>query len=395
MPTPLGRIPVLLLALAAAASAAACTAAEDGEHAAIDDEAQFLAVVNENRRLEAELAESERRLVEDCLDEQGFTVHDEMELLSRWYVAEQESLVEDYPHERFLPDPEIAAEWGFGQWAYSGEGWKSGAGQEYNDTVAADDPLLNADNSAFDDLSLADKRAWYAALGGEEYAASIGGFTAPAGEDDASGGDDDDDGTIVIDPDLQEAVAPGGCLLEMVQALYGEADAVAATGGAVGTVWSWGPRSPQEAADWDAMRESYRAAVIEPETAFLDCVAAGGWGDWQFDRTGSLPVGTYFNQIYYAGDEITTVEDGLVVEPGSVPEPPADLPGDLEGQKAYEIDMALGFLDCAESTGYREAAETAYHQVQLDLFLTMDEELYAYQDDLRAAIEKAQGVIEG
>lgn len=136
-------------------------------------------------------------------------------------------------------------------------------------------------------------------------------------------------------------------------------------------------------------------AVIEPETAFLDCVATGGWGDWEFDSAGSLPVSAYFNQIYYPDSEITVVQDGLVVEPGSVPEPPADLPADLEGQKAYEIGMAEAFLDCAETTGYRDDAEAAYRQVQLDLFLSTDEALFAYQDDLHAAIDNAQEVIEG
>lgn len=386
------RLSVLLFALAAAAFTAACTSAEDGESKTIDDESQLLEVVNENRRLESELAESERRLVEDCLEEQGFIVHDELELLTRWYVAEQEALVEDYPS-NFLPDPEVAAEWGFGQWVYSTEGWASGAGEEFNDTVGADIPALDLDNSAFNDLSVAEKHDWYTAYAGEEYAASIGSFNAPAGEDEATGGSDD--GSIVIDPDLQEAVAPGGCLLEMVEALYREPEPVAATGGAVGTVWSWGPRSPQEEADWDALRESYRAAAIEPETAFLECVAAGGWGDWEFDIAGSLPISTYFNQIYYPESEITVVEDGLVVEPGSVPEPPTDLPGDFEGQKAYEIGMAEAFLDCAETTGYREDAETAYRQVQLDLFLSTDEELFVYQDDLHTTIENAQEVIEG
>jgi hypothetical protein len=388
--TSLVRLPVLLLTLVAAV--AACTGEKDDERQAIDDESQLLEVVNENRRLEAELAESERRLVQDCLEDQGLAVHDELELATRWYVAEQEALVEDYPFANFLPDPEVAAEWGFGQWAYTEEGWATGAGQEFNDTVGADQPWLDLDNTAFTSLSLADKHTWYAAYGGEEYATAIGSYgSAPSAEDDATG----DDGAIVIDPDLQEAVAPGGCLLEMVEAIHTEAQAVPATGGAVGTVWTWGPRSPQEAADWEALRESYRAAVIEPETDFLDCVDEGGFGDWEFDRTGSLPVASYFNQVYYPDSEIITVEDGLVVEPGTVPEPPADLPDDIEGQKAYEIAMAAGFLDCAESTGYREAAEAAYHRVQLDLFLSMDEELYTYQDDLRAAIARAQEVIEG
>jgi hypothetical protein len=389
--TPFVRLPVLVLALVAAA---ACTGPEEDRRASIDDESQLLEVVNENRRLEAELAESERRLVEDCLEEQGFAVHDQVELATRWHVAEQEALVEDYPFASFLPDPEAAAEWGYGQWAYSDEGWASGAGDAFNEATGADQPWLDLDNTAFDDLALEEKRAWYAAFGGEEYAASIGGFSSGATADDDSteGGDD---GAIVIDPELQEAVAPGGCLLEMVEAVHGEAEAVPATGGAVGTVWTWGPRSPQEAADWEALREAYREAVIEPEAAFLECVAAGGWGDWEFDRTGGLPVAAYFNQIYYPDSEIITVQDGLVVEPGSVPEPPEDLPSDLESQQAYEIDMALGFIDCAEATGYREAAEAAYHRVHLDLFLTMDEELYAYQDDLRGVIAAAQEVLGG
>jgi hypothetical protein len=308
-------------------------------------------------------------------------------------VAEQDALVEDFPFANFLPTPDAAAEWGFGAWAYTDDGWESGAGEEYNETFAPDSPITTVDNTAFDDLPFADRRKWHAAFGGEEYAALIGSApTADATDDSAA----DDDGEIVIDPDLQEAVAPGGCLLEMVQSLYGQAESVAATGATPGTVWSWGPRSPQEAADWDALREAYRAAVLEPETAFLECVAQGGWGDWEFDRTGSLPVWAYLNEIYYAGDEIVTYQDGLELEPESVPEPPADVvAADFEAQKAHEIDLAVGFLDCAETTGYRDDAEAAYRQVQFDLFLTMDEELYAYQDDLRAAIVNAQEVIEG
>lgn len=385
--SPLRRLPVLLFVLAVSAAAAACTGDEGGERGAIEDESRLLEVVNESLRLEAELAASERRLVEDCLEAQGFTVHDEIELLDRWYVAEQASLVVDYPSD-FLPDPETAAAFGFQQWAYSVAGWATGAGEELNE--ASELPMFEVDNTAFDDLPLEDRRAWYAAYAGEEYTSAFAG--APSSAEADTGGDD---GTIDIDPGQQEAVAPGGCLLDMVEALYGEAEPVAATGGAVGTVWTWGPRSPQEEADWAAMREAYRAAAGEPETAFLDCIAAGGWGDWEFDGTGSLPIAAYFNQIYYAGSEIVVVEDGLVVEPGSVPEPPADLPGDLESQKAYEIDMALGFLDCAETTGYREDAEAAYRQVQLDVFLDLDEEMYVYQDELRAAIADAQDAIEG
>lgn len=385
MRTPPKGLAVLLLALVAAA--AACAGEQDDERPTIDDEAQLLEVVNENLRLEAELAASERRLVEDCLAAQGFTVHDEAELLTRWYVAEQDALVVDHPTD-FLPDPEIAAEWGFGQWAYSGEGWESGAGDELNELNAADHPLLDLDNTAFEALSPADKHAWNEAYGGDEFASMLAGAASPDDEDAG------DDGSLVIDPDMQEAVAPGGCLLEMVGTLYGEAEPVAAHGAAAGTVWTWGPRSPQEAADWEALRESYRAAVIEPETAFLDCVEEGGWGDWEFDRTGRLPVSAYFNQIHY-GDDITVVEDGLVVEADSMPEPPSDLPGDLEGLKDYEIGMALAFLDCAETTGYREDAEAAHRQVQLDLLLSLDEEMYAYQDDLRAAIGNAQAALEG
>ncbi|MFG3339259.1 hypothetical protein [Glycomyces sp. NPDC048151] len=391
MPTPLGRLPFLLLALAAAAAAAACTGEKDDDPGAVDDEAGLLAVVNENLRLEAELADAERRLVVDCLEAQGFAVHDEMELALRWQVAEQDALVETYPFEGFLHEPGYAAEWGFGQWAYSDEGYESGADEEHNEAFAADSPITTVDNAAFYELSYDDIRAWRAAYAGEEYASMGDGLTAGDATADAS-----DDGEIAIAPELQEAARPGGCLLDMIESLYGAPEAVAANGATAGTVWSWGPRSPQEAADWDALREAYRAAVVEPETAFLDCVEAGGWGDWEFDRTGSLPVNAYFNKIYYPGqDFIVYDDDGLLVDPQAAPEPPDDLGTDFEAQKAHEIAMAVAFDDCAETTGYREDAEAAYRQVQLDLFLTMDEELYAYQDDLRTAVEAAQEAIGG
>ncbi len=77
-----------------------------------------------------------------------------------------------------------------------------------------------------------------------------------------------------------------------------------------------------------------------------------------------------------------------MVEPGSVPERRTA----SRRREAYGIGMAVGRRDCAESTGCREAA---HHQVQLDRFLSMDEEPYASRDDLRAAIEHAQGAIEG
>ena len=350
-------------------------------------EERLTEMVNESERITAELDAAELRIVLNCLEEQGFTVH-EPDLAEPLAASERESFTGDPPYEHWLLTVEEARERGWWHWT-NAEG-----AEEYEDgePLAAYDEwwmaqlddaglerILQDENwmdHEFYQQSLEDQYAWYEAYGGEQWAAYNHGYLLEeAGGTDPSGEED-----LPLNP------APGGCRLEMITSVYGVFEPVENEEEPFDD-WAYRPEAPT--GDWEEMSEVYAELTAEAEPAFLDCVAGRGWGDWEF-HYGGLAVNQYLQDAGWA-EANHILEDAE----GTWPDPPEEVPDadDFEAWLAFERDMAVDFAECADESGFRDAAEHAWEQAQLGFYLEIEDATYAWHKDMEGYLENAQEVL--
>lgn len=380
---------------AALAAAAACTAADSGgggeESASASPEVaetDLLALLNESNRLLAELVAAENRILERCLEDEGFTVHDRLTIMEVG-AYEADSLAFGNPTEGLFPAPDIAAKWGFGAWADTEEGMDSPDYEAYREDTRPpsaegapegddwDDFLSGPDNAAFSALSPAEQEAWYVAYGGEEYAEWQG------------LGDEEIEARYRTDEGIGFMPAPGGCELVMIEALYGTPELVIDE--EEGTArWTGRPESPEYAgAGWSGIVPAYRERVAAEESAFVDCLIDKGRGAWEFTELGELSIWSYFVGVY-SGQ--WTSGDGADYTEG-VPAPPSDLPSDFADLRRYETEVAVDFVACGDETGFAEASATGWEAVHLEYYQSIEADLFAWQEQIRDALAKAQELV--
>ncbi|WP_158299684.1 hypothetical protein [Glycomyces paridis] len=384
------------LALAAAlAASAACTGdAEDGGDSAGADtpeaaETDILELLNESDRLVVELVAAENRLLEQCLEEDGFTVHDRFTIMDVG-LYEAESLSLGNPTDGLFPEPDMAAKWGFGAWADTEEGMASSDYEAYQDALGTGEELSAnpesgesgdfdeaIDNSGFDALSEADRYAWYAAYGGEAFAE--GQFLSDEEIEERYR----DENGIWVTPE------PGGCLLEMIEALYGEPELVIDEANGTSS-WSGRPESPEyEGSAWAEIVPDYRERVADEESAFVDCLIDRDRGAWEFSDEGEVYIWSYLAGVY-SGE--WTSPDGNDYGEG-VPDPPSDLPSDFEGLREYEVGLAVDFVECGDESGFVAATAAEWEAVHLEYYESIEPELFTWQEEVRAALDRAQELL--
>ncbi|WP_335986028.1 hypothetical protein [Glycomyces sp. MUSA5-2] len=420
-------------AAAAAAAVLALTAGCGmlglGEDAEESDADRLVEMLNESNRVDAELSAAEFRIVEQCLEAEGYTVHEPW-MMQSYEPEEQESLTDYYPHETFLIDPEEAAEYGFGQWANSPDGWEDPAAEdyyaaeeeEYEDEGTWEEP----DSTEWDALSPEDQYGWYVAYQGQEYAEwqygtaqdyadmmnGEGEWAEDAVEEPSSDSTEEEDtsdeaveeeGSIDFEEDdMGPEPKPGGCQLEMIEALYGEPELVEETyegeGGAEEsyTYWTYRPENPAWAdeAMWEDIEADYAAKMADLQDELVECITGKGYEGWEFDQYNSLPVYEFFNTLYYqnASEE---EQDMMLGDTEAVVPPLPDEAGDsYEEWKAYEIQTAVDFAACGEESGYADASEKAYEDAHVTAYAAIEQDVYAWQEDMRDAISKAQELLD-
>jgi hypothetical protein len=389
---------------ALALSAAACSGSggdsegseEEGETKTVEaiDAALLLEMVNENIRLEKDLDAAEDRIIAECLEAQGFTIHDQR-YLGQNEPYELNSLVDFYPADSFLPEVDVAAEWGFGWWAQTAEMFDSEETQEYYEETLdfGDDDAAEFDNSAFESLPDDERRAWSVAYQGEEATAALEG----TGGETEEGGTSDDGSLEFGGGETASAPKPGGCQLEMIEALYGEPQQVALDsieGEEEYLVWEWRPAAPE--VDLATVESEYAARMTQAQSAFLSCIDERGYPGWEFNDTGSLSMLDYSSLLYtgevYEEELPPGVEAPEDTSP-PVPDLPEDVPDDFDGKRAYEVEMAVAFAECGDETGYRETATSTYDQVLAEQYTAIETETYAWQEDIREMTVNAQELI--
>lgn len=395
MPQWTRRIGALAVA-AALASAAACTSSEGGEateeHPPPGEGTQtdLLELLNESDRLVSELISAENRIMEQCLEDQGHTVHDQFTIMDVGSY-ETESLSLGLPTDGLFPEADMAAKWGFGAWADTEEGMESPDYAEYDAIRYPEQPDESSgagglegdmgpgiDNSAFDALSADDQEAWYIAYGGEEYAVWNGLSEEALGEQREEEG-------------ATNMPKPGGCQLEMIESLYGEPELIVGEDEGLSS-WSGRPESPEfQGKAYEEILPAYRERVADEESAFLECLIDRDRGAWEFTDTGELNIWGYFIGVYTGEWESGDGADYAEGTPG----PPADLPSDFEGLRQYETEVAVDFTECGAESGFAEATTAEWEAVHLEYYRSIEPELFAWQDEIKTALDKSQELIGG
>ncbi|MDA1360562.1 hypothetical protein O1R50_13075 [Glycomyces luteolus] len=387
-----------LVAALALAAAAACSddakggggdAASDGESAEFEAP-RLVDMVNESNRLLYELESAEGRIVQACLEDGGFTVHDQWQ----FWISEPEEQDELYGADdwgSWLPSVEEASKYGLGAWMHA-EGADPDEVDEYADykgyelesglTGEGPEGAGMPDNSAFEALDPQEQYDWYVAYQGEAAALDEHGYLI--GEEGEVASDDDEiytgDEFAYVQPE------PGGCLREMIDALYDDLRLVEDPEGSKvrGAYWHYRPVNPvDDFANAEDSQIMYDEAIAPVQVELVDCLAEHGLHGWEFDEEGSLPISDYFYELY---EGTADVHDH--------PNLPDDAPTDFEGKKAFEIAFAVELAECGDETGFRETAEQAWADSQEAFYVSIETATYAWQEGVRAILTKAQEALQ-
>lgn len=369
-------------ALAVAAMLAAGCQTPGEEAPALDEEeaARVHTMLDENHELIAEVLDVQYRIVTDCMEAAGFTVHDQYQEVMWNYQQQSLPRRED----RFTPwliDRDIAAEWGFGSWTSTLEMYGSEESVEFETLMDEGfDSFADVDNTAFMGLPNEEKFDWYVAHYGEERAlAEQGWLIGETGPEGAS------DGVLVV------TAEPGGCVGEMIEALGLTAEFVPQPDfGEDAGSWATFPPAPgTELLATGELGAELREAR-ERDEVFLDCLEETGWGEWDFNDRGDLNIWYFLDRAYsdMPSNPAAFMTDGA-------PEPPSDVPVDAEARRAWEVGFALDVHDCVDETDFDEDAERAWNRVYGTRFLELETDAHAWQEETRALIARAQELLAG
>lgn len=368
------------------------TGADGGE---LLDASQMLEIANENIRLDKELDAAEDRIIAECLEARGFTVHD-MRELGQNEPYELNTVVDYYPADGFLPEADVAAQYGFGWWAQTEEMFDSQETQDYYEATSDFDDVFDQefDNAAFESLPDDERRAWRVAYEGEEATASLEYDPGAGGEE--AGGSGEDGSLEFGDGGAEGSPKPGGCKLEMIEALYGELQQVPIDEEEEYLVWEWRPLAPE--VDLDAAEAEYAARIADANGGFIACIDERGYPGWEFNDAGVLAM-TDYSSLLYTGEvyeeELPEGEERPADTDPPVPALPEDVPDDFDGKREYETDMAVAFAECGDETGYRGTATSTYDQVIAEQYTAIETDVYAWQGEIKDYTAKAQELISG
>ncbi|WP_157930457.1 hypothetical protein [Glycomyces xiaoerkulensis] len=357
--------------------AAGCQFFQSEDEAAISDEdlESVAAMLTEQSELTAQIAEAQERLILDCVERQGHTVHDGYQSVM-WGFGTLEDPIPDAGSVPWLTlDREEHAEWGFGVWTSTMDMYGSEEHLEFEELSLPEglESFATVDNSEFEALSDQERFDWYVAYYGRDRAVADNGYLI--GEFD-----------VESDSVLIGTVEPGGCMGEVAEELGIEPEFEPAPdfGDDAGT-WTTIPQAPGSEAVATGELDERVVEERSGDREYLDCLEEAGWGRWEFNRRGSLEVWQFVDSAY-GSDPVEELSDGL-------PEPPSDVPSGAEERREWEIGLAGDMWDCVDRTGIDQEHHRAWKSVYGPHFLEFEEEAYAWQEDMRDLIDRAQEML--
>jgi hypothetical protein len=343
----------------------------------IDDEdlARIHTMLDENASLTVQIVDAQHRLILDCVEQQGHTVHDRHAEVM-WNFQKLALTSAESRAMPWLPDRAIAEEWGIGAWTSTADMYGSDEQLEFESLSGSVPSFALTDNSAFEALADEDQFDWYVAYFGRERAIVDHGHLIGEGGFGGAGG-------------LLGSVEPAGCMGEITEALGLTPEFIPQPGFGedVGT-WSTFPRAPgSDVLDGSAFSDDLRAARTR-EQDLIDCLDNAGWGEWGFAADGSLNLRTFVDSAYY-----TAHSGGPDTFKEGVPESPSDVPADFASRRTWEIGFALDVHECVDETEFREDAVRAWNEVYGVHLLELESDIYAWQEAMRETIAHAQTLL--
>ncbi|MQM27565.1 hypothetical protein [Glycomyces albidus] len=359
----------------------ACSAEEPVEVTDEDIVAIERSIVNISA-LGWELIQAESRVGSQCMQDQGFTVHDPIALFGNGIPHRFEGFHSPYSR---IPTVEQAERFAFGEWVHQTE---SDAAVE----MRADPDFLaiNAEDDGWWDPAFDREREEFDAQG-EEYAAawSEAWKGTERYEYDQAFQEAMETAEDPTEVDLGEQPPFGGCELETIEIVYGGPESWESDDGQTNWTRPGREESPLTAIGDGEIYGLMAPEYAEEEQAFLDCLADRGYGAWEFDDHGYLPTGDYILKNLY-GDTTEAYEGGELVEV-------AELPDDFDASDpvAAEFAIALDFAECAEDGGLHDGSEEMFARLSVEQLIGSEAEIYAHEQELKGLIENAQEYIEG
>lgn len=338
-------------------------------------------MLEENGRLITDLVEVQERLIRDCMEAQGHSVHDEYEFVM-WNFQKSDMTDVDTGALPWLIERDLAADWGFGVWVSFDDMYGSEEHLEFEELAYGEDftTFAQVDNSPFDALADEAKFDWYIDYYGEERARTDQGHLVGDYESSGPGG-------------LLGSVKPKGCMGEVTAALGLEPEFVPQPdfGEDAGT-WLTYPVPPGLATlSSGALDDEVREARTS-EDDFLNCLEDAGWGQWDFNDAGALNVRHYI-ELSYGLTPDTSRPAPEEFTAGIPEELPADVPTDAVERREWESGFALDIWDCVDQSGLEAEAEQAWANAYGAEILDLEDEVYAWQDDMRGLLTDAQDLL--
>jgi hypothetical protein len=337
---------------------------------------------------QAELRLAETVLIIECLEAEGFTIHDVSSMTNAWSFqspAPSEVLanVEDPIG---LPDAAEAETRAFGQWLRFADAYGDQAGVELNaaeeaaeteadgpETSAVDLSSIEAAGEGWDALPAVEQMAWDIAYRGVDWA--VTGKTASIlGADDWTavglpGGE-------WVQADTVEG-SPQGCQGKVLTELHGEPHR--SENAFTGSAWVWGPALESDAGGFAPMA----VGTVPEADGFLACLAEAGYGEWELSESGGLDLADHWRAQYLPEAARETSEGVIEYAYSDITDADRER---YETVKADEFAAAAAVAACDEAGGYTEAAEARYEAVLTETLTASVPAQQAYLAELEAAL---------
>jgi hypothetical protein len=336
-----------------------------------DDVARIEQSLERGSELAWELTQAETRVAAMCMQDLGFTVHDRNLMHGMSVPHRFEGFASPYAR---VPTVEQAEKFAFGHWVNATDTDAALAMREdldYLDFAGAelgwDDPAEYEEYQEWKDLGGEYQEEWLEAFLGPERKEYQEDMNAGGGEEP------------IDEPPF------GGCEAATIAIVYGEPVHLEHDYGSF-----WTRPALESPLTWIGDGELYEelsGRYADQELDFLVCVEERGYGEWEFDDLGYLPVFWYVNGFYGAEGAYDGMED-------EVP-PLSEEAEDAEDPVAYEFAMALDFAECAEDAGLRDGAEEDWARMHVERLIDREAEVFAWEQEIEGYLANAQEHLAG
>lgn len=102
---------------------------------------------------------------------------------------------------------------------------------------------------------------------------------------------------------------------------------------------------------------------------------------------------SYVRTFYEAHPDFTIVWEPHAMGESGFPDPPSGAPWEFDEAQEQEIDYMTDVAECADESDLRETRQDAWDQTVASMIIEHEEEMYAWEEQLRVVLETAQELL--